>query len=154
MNMTKSCGWIWPKPTNLTCLNMTEYWQRRTFTCWTWPKTIEFDRKLDFRSYSPVKVCHCGNLYYIFGHVHHVKVRLCQFFGRVHKFWSNSFGHLHSVMLTTLYGGDNFKGTFNGSWTYRRPINLVNVLTKIDWQQLKFFHFLISFVDYFLLPLE
>ena len=24
MKMTKSRGWIWPKPTNLTCLNMTE----------------------------------------------------------------------------------------------------------------------------------
>ena len=27
---------------------------------------------LDFWSYSPVKVRSCGNIYYIFGHVHHV----------------------------------------------------------------------------------
>ena len=55
-----------------------------------------------FRSYWPVKVCHSGNIYYIFSHVHHVKVCRCQFFGHVRKFWSNSFSHLHSVMLTTL----------------------------------------------------
>ena len=30
----------------------------------------------------------------------------------------------------------------------------LTLLTKIDWQQLKFFPFLISFVDYYLLPLE
>ena len=49
-------------------------------------------------SYSPVKVQHCGNIFDIFGHVHHVKVRCCQFFGHVHKFCAYSFGHLDSVM--------------------------------------------------------
>ena len=58
----------------------------------------------NFRLYSPVKVRHCGDIYYILGHVHHIKVRGCQVFGHVHKFWSYSFGHLYSVMLTTLRG--------------------------------------------------
>ena len=34
------------------------------------------------RSYSPVKVCRCGNIYYIFGHVH--------------KFRSSLFGHVNN----------------------------------------------------------
>ena len=45
MKMTETCGWIWLKPTNVICLNLTENWQRRTFTMWTWPKTIELDQK-------------------------------------------------------------------------------------------------------------
>ena len=46
MRMTEKRCWIWPKPTTVICLNLTENWQRWTFTLWTWRKTIEFDRKL------------------------------------------------------------------------------------------------------------
>ena len=28
---------------------------------------------LNFRSYSPINVCHCGNIYLIFGHVHKIR---------------------------------------------------------------------------------
>ena len=126
MKMTETHGWIWPKHMVEFDRN------RRTLLVWTWPNIdneerslVEHDRKwlnltenwyspvnvprcgdiyyiFYFRSYSPVKVHRCGNIYYIFGHVHHVKVCRCQFFGHVHKFWSNSFGHLHSVKLTFL----------------------------------------------------
>ena len=88
MNMTKSCGWIWPKPTNLTCLNMTEYWQQRTFTWWTWPKTI------DFRSYSPVKVPLCGNFDFDFWSSSTSERSSLTVFGCVHWFRSYSFGHV------------------------------------------------------------
>ena len=94
--------------TNLHLLNMIE-------NDWIWPKIdfrsyspVNVPRCGDiyyifhFRSYSPVKVPRCGNIYNIFGHFHHVKVSRCQFFGHVHKFRSNSFGHLHSVKLTFL----------------------------------------------------
>ena len=43
---------------------------------------------LNFRSNSPVNVRRCGNIYYIFGHVHKIR--------------SYSFGHLHLVKLTFL----------------------------------------------------
>ena len=111
MKMTETRGWIWPKPTNVICLKLTENWQRRTFTLWTWPKTIEFDRKLkillimaqrrtfmveydrnqNFWSYSTGNVRRYGKFYW--------------------NFWSSSqserlllsfFGHIHSVKLTTL----------------------------------------------------
>ena len=45
----------------------------------------------------------CGNIYYIFGHIHHVNVHCCQFFGQVQRFWSYSFGHLDSVKWITLF---------------------------------------------------
>ena len=51
----------------------------------------------DLRSYSPIYVSRCGNIYYIFGQVHHVNVRRCQLFGHVHHFGSYSLGHLDSV---------------------------------------------------------
>ena len=44
--MTETHGWIWTKPTNVICLNLTKNWQWPTFTLWTWPKRIDFDRKL------------------------------------------------------------------------------------------------------------
>ena len=43
---------------------------------------------------------------YIFGHIHHVNVRRCQFFVHVHRFRSYSIGHLDSVKWITLdYSG-------------------------------------------------
>ena len=65
----------------------------------------EFDQKMmtttninheNLWSYSPVNACRCGNIYCIFGHIHHVNVR-CQFLGHVHRFRSYSFGHLDLV---------------------------------------------------------
>ena len=32
-----------------------------------------------------------------FGHIHHVNVRRCEFFGHIQKFGSYSFSHLESV---------------------------------------------------------
>ena len=52
--------------------------------------------------YSTINVHHCGNIYYIFGHVQKVNVRGCQFVGLVHQFRSDSFGHLYSVKWITL----------------------------------------------------
>ena len=83
---------------------------------------------LNFWSYSPVDVCCCGtkyllfhfrsysrgdvrrfdNIYFIFGHIHHVEARRCQVFGHVHKIRSYSFGHLGSVMLVFLFQRMNF----------------------------------------------
>ena len=40
---------------------------------------------------------------YIFGHIHHVNLRRCQFFGHVHQFQSYFFGHLDSVSSPLLY---------------------------------------------------
>ena len=37
-----------------------------------------------------------------FGHIHHVNVHHCEFFGHVHKFWSYSFSHLELVKWTFL----------------------------------------------------
>ena len=51
----------------------------------------------NFRSCPPINVRLCGNIFYIFGHIHHVNVRRCQFFGHVHQFRSYSFGHLDSA---------------------------------------------------------
>ena len=45
-----------------------------------------------------VNVCHCGNIYYIFGHIHNVNVRRCQCSPFSFKF----FGHLDSVKWITL----------------------------------------------------
>ena len=50
--------------------------------------TNSFLHSINFRSNSPVNVHRCGNIYYIFGHVHKIR--------------SYSFDHLHSVMLTFL----------------------------------------------------
>ena len=83
---------------------MTETSQRQTLTLEHDGKIDEFDRKSifgqihlvtvchcgniysisDFRSYSPINVCRCGNIDFIFGQVHHVNVRCCQFFGHIH----------------------------------------------------------------------
>ena len=42
----------------------------------------EFDQKsIVHKQYSPFHVHRCGNIYYIFGQVHHVNVRGCQLFG-------------------------------------------------------------------------
>ena len=41
-----------------------------------------------FRSYTPICVCRCGNIYYIFGQVHHVNVCCFQLFGHSHWFRS------------------------------------------------------------------
>ena len=50
----------------------------------------ELDQKIDdFRSYSPINVNRCTNIYSIFSQVHHVNVRRCQFFGHVHQFRSS-----------------------------------------------------------------
>ena len=65
----------------------------------------EYDRNIaefDKKKYSTIHVCRCGNIYYIFGQVHHVNVHRCQLFGHVHRFWSYSFGHLDSIKLITL----------------------------------------------------
>ena len=102
----------WPKNGyNLTEKN----WQQQTLTLeldlnftttnvnfWTWPKYSWIWLKtkyspvnvcrcsniyyiFDFRSYSPANIRHCGNIYYIFGHIHHVMIHHCQFFGHVHS---------------------------------------------------------------------
>ena len=41
--MTERHGWIWPKPGNVNCVNLTQNWQRRTCSCWTCLITVEFD---------------------------------------------------------------------------------------------------------------
>ena len=56
----------------------------------------------NFRSYLPVSVQCCGNVNYISGHIYHVNVCRCQFFGHVHQFWSYSFSHLDSVKWITI----------------------------------------------------
>ena len=88
---------------------MTETSQRQTLTSEYDRNIDEFDQKMttttninhdyifNFQSYSPVIVRRRGNIYYIFGHIHHVNVCRCQFFGYVHQFRSNSFGHLDSI---------------------------------------------------------
>ena len=48
----------------------------------------------DFRSYSPVYVRHCGNIYYIFG-----QVRRLMFVGVMFSVMFTDFGHIHSVIL-------------------------------------------------------
>ena len=59
---------------------------------------LEYDRnRQTLAVYSPINVRRCGNIYYIFGQVHHLNVRRCELFGQVHQFWSYSFGHLDSV---------------------------------------------------------
>ena len=65
---------------------------------WTWLKNEWIWPQIDwFLSYSPINVHCCGNIYYIFGHIHHVNVRHCQFFGHVHQIRSYSFGYLDWV---------------------------------------------------------
>ena len=44
-----------------------------------------------------------GNFF--FGQVQRIHIRRCLEFSHAHRFWSNSFGHLHSVMLTFLVKG-------------------------------------------------
>ena len=65
-------------------------------------KRVNFTKNFNFGSYSPINVRRCGNIYYIFGHIHHVNLRNCQFFGHLPRFWSYSFGHLDSVKWITL----------------------------------------------------
>ena len=123
--MTETRGWIWPKPTNVICLNLTENWQQWMFTLWTWRKRIEFDRKskiFGFQSHSLVHVCRCSDIYRMFVFRSYSTDNVCRYgkykllfwssshcerlslsvFGHVHRFRSYSFGHLHSVKLTTL----------------------------------------------------
>ena len=79
-------------------------WQRWTLTSeldrnftttninfWTWPKNW----------YSPINVHHCGNIYSIFGQVHHVNIRRCQVFGHYHQFLSYSswFGQVNNPLF-------------------------------------------------------
>ena len=47
--------------------------------------TTEWKENINFWSYSPVNVRPCGNIYYIFSHIHHENVRHCQFFNHVHQ---------------------------------------------------------------------
>ena len=87
MKMTERHGWIWPKPRNVNCVNLTKNWQQWACSCWTWPITIEFDQKSEKSKnntttnnilcwiwpkivnsiYSLVHVCHCGDIHIIFG---------------------------------------------------------------------------------------
>ena len=64
------------------------------------PYICEQDRI--FRSYLYKNVCCCGKFFNFFSQVQRIHVRRCLEFGHVHRFQSNSFGHLHSVMLTFL----------------------------------------------------
>ena len=57
----------------------------------------------NFRSLSLFNACRCGNIYSIFGQIHHVNVRRCQLFGYVQQFWSYSFGHLDPVKRIPLF---------------------------------------------------
>ena len=115
VHLTKS---RWPKiGKNLTKKN----WQQRTLTLeldtnftttninrWIWPKYCETILNIkvrvpfrniyhifNFRSYSPIHVRCCGNIFYIFGQLHHVNVRH-QLFGHVHQFRSYSFGQVNN----------------------------------------------------------
>ena len=59
---------------------MTESLHRRTLT-------FEHDKKYNyFWSYPQVKVCCCSNIYYVFGHVHHVNVGRWEGFSQIHIF--------------------------------------------------------------------
>ena len=114
----------------------------------------ETDKPYNFWSYSPINVHRCGNIYYIFGQVHHVNVRHCQLFGQVHQFRSYSSGHLDSVKWLTLKNITMFL-LKSVPWTPWKTINVsqnkkssisINVqacakdLYKIsNLQQLKFF---------------
>ena len=74
--------------------------------------------------YSTINVCRCGNIYYIFGQVHHVNVCRCQLFGHVHQFRSYSFGHLNSVKWITLFESTTiFKHNFQfllACWMHKK----------------------------------
>ena len=58
---------------------------------------VNMTKNILFWSYSPIHAYHCGNIYYIFGQVHYVKIRCCQLLGHVHRFLSYSLGQLDSV---------------------------------------------------------
>ena len=74
----------------------------------------------NFRSHSRVNVHRCGNIYYIFGHVHYVMVLRCQFFGHVHRLvifiWSSWFGQVNNPLLSWWGLG------------YKRPYEFVNCI--------------------------
>ena len=53
-----------------------------------------FNELIYVRSYLHIKVCHGRNIYYIFGHVHHVNVHRWEVFGHL-----QIFSHFHSVIL-------------------------------------------------------
>ena len=63
--------------TNLN-VEFTELWQRQT---------IIMNNMLVWSTKTNINII-------FFGHVHHVNVHWCEFFGHVHKFCSYSFGHL------------------------------------------------------------
>ena len=55
----------------------------------------EYDLNIDdFRSNSPINVCRCGNIYYIFGHVQMLTFVVVNFSVRLFN-----FGDIHSVIL-------------------------------------------------------
>ena len=69
--------WIWLK-IYLLCISTSQRVLRTPFAGWNQffdAKTtfcIILSHKINFRSYPPIHVCRCGNIYYIFGQVHHV----------------------------------------------------------------------------------
>ena len=103
---------------------MTKNWfeydlNRGSLSVWTWLKidndepwrvnmTKNWKYSLNFWSYSPVNVCPCDDIYFIFNFRSYSPVKVCPcsniyyIFGHVHKFQSYSLGHLDSVMLITL----------------------------------------------------
>ena len=54
--------------------------------------TTEWKENINFRSYSPVNVRRCGNIYYIFGHVQKLMFVLANFLVIF-----THFGHLDSI---------------------------------------------------------
>ena len=82
-----------------------------SMTKWGWPKPeVEYDRNQGTlhvwtRPNMTMTNVHLLNMTendYFFGQVQGIHVRRCLEFGHVHRFWSNSFGHLHLIMLTFL----------------------------------------------------